>query len=239
MCQQHGWLQHRVQQEAERFGPGSDPVGLSTSPAWLLRAQNHPRCEKGFVESGSGPQSSCFLGAALWAIFKAPMWPIWSDIFAGMLTVHQMLWAAWRTWVIPAPTGIKLQPSSRTAAPRAGRECLGSLLYLLSWGPTSQLLSHLTASCTPACWQGWQCTGSIGYWPCSKNKLRTESLAKYKAELGKKMWHHSSIKVKNENLKLLMVYDRGLLAARAICLEVQPASSMQCRMAQEGECCFY
>jgi len=73
-----------------------------------------------------------------------------------------------------------------------------------------------------------------------KYKPRTESLAKYSAELGEKtMWQCSSIKIKNENRKPLLADDPRLLRASTVRLKLQPGPGTWRRMAQEGERHFY
>lgn len=137
-----------------------------------------------------------------------------------------------RAWVFPAPVGIGFQPSPGTGAPRVGMEILGFLLFLPSCERNLLLLSHLTASCISRTARALTSSVALATSLAEKNKPRTESLAKYRAELGEEpTWQCSSIKIKNGDLKLLLVDDPRLLTASTIWPRVQPAPGTQCRMA--------
>lgn len=126
--------------------------------------------------------------------------------------------------MFPAPVGIGFQPSPETAAPRVGMEILGFLLFLPSCERNLLLLSHLTASCIPRTARALTSSAALATSLAEKNKPRTESQAKYRAKLGEEpTWQCSSIKIKNGDLKLLLVDDPRLLTASTIWPRVQPA----------------
>lgn len=134
--------------------------------------------------------------------------------------------------MFPAPVSIGFQPSPGTRAPGVGMEMLGSLLSLpscernLSASVTSDCLMHPKNSLRID--KGGRRTDSRAALATNlaEKSKPTESLAKYRAELEEKtMWQCSSIKIKNENLKPLLVDDPRLLTASTVCPKVQPASS--------------
>lgn len=113
-------------------------------------------------------------------------------------------------WVFPAPVSIEFQPFVGTRAPRVGMEMLGSLLSLpscernLSASVTSDCLMHpKNKLCIDKGARRTDSRAALATNLAEKNKPRTDSLAKYRAAVGEKtMCQCSSIRIKNENLKL-------------------------------------
>lgn len=159
-------------------------------------------------KAGSGPRSSRFPGASPWAIFEAPDVPSgWDSWRCNVLAGHQTPTAAGRG-------GSQHRQASSASHPLGPQllgwawKCSASSSSPIAVKETSQLLSHLPASCLPgAAWQseGRQHAGSVSEQPPRQNTPRTGSLAKYRAELGEKTaWRCGSIEIKNGNLQLLL-----------------------------------
>lgn len=123
--------------------------------------------------------------------------------------------------MFPAPVGIGFQPSPGTGTPGVGMETLVSLLSLpscernLPAPVTSDCLMHPKNSlCIDKGGRRTDSRAASATNLAAKNKPRTKSLAKHRAELGKKTTRRCSpIKIKNENLKPLLVGDPRLLTA--------------------------